>query len=132
MKNKNYRLPLLVIGLVALLAQISAFTLNQYYELSGFTSSVVFSVIAGLLCCFFILVQPKEYGKFISISLVVYGAVNMLYALTRNNDIYPSVPRSSSVFETLLVVLTHVSFLIAMLFLLLQIFKGINCRFTFI
>lgn len=85
--KKTYRLPLLVLGLVIILTQISAFTLQTYFNRSHLTIHHTIDLIFMLAIGFALILQFKGFTRFVMIDSVVYTGFGILYAATAGSDI---------------------------------------------
>lgn len=119
--QKNYKLPLLVIGIAILLTQITTHTLQVYFNASYITLNSVLDLMFLLPVAFFFILQFKQFEKVTAIMLAIYGAFNILYALTLSSTLPDGwLNIELEVILVLSLMLAHVLFVLGVLFTLLH------------
>lgn len=124
-KKRTYNLPLLIIGLIAIIFIVSSYTLRNYYTIAILTANSKLDIIFGLVFSFIIIMQPKEGVKFSLISLLTYGIINLISALFYassmeyyyNNLSLVSNNRAYYIASSLGLLLANITFLIGILFI---------------
>ncbi|WP_025724408.1 SHOCT domain-containing protein [Acholeplasma granularum] len=122
--KKNYHTGLLTAGIILVLALIASFVLQNYFKGSYLTLSYQFDTFVLMAVAFMLILQFKSFDKIVSIVLVIYGAFNILYGITGSyavSNIVQSV--EIEVIFTLGLLLGHVLFEIAALFILVHVMQ---------
>lgn len=122
--KKSYNLGLLTGGITLMLALIASFVLQHYFTQSFLTLSFTFDTFLLMGVAFICILQFKTYDKVAAIILVVYGAINILYGIVGSEAL--SGMLGSLEIEVIFILgllLGHVLFQIAVLFVLLHIIQ---------
>lgn len=120
--KKNYNTALLSGGIAIILAQISAFVLQDYFGRSYLTLAFQFDTFVLLALAFMLILQFKSSDKIAAILLVVYGGFNILHGITANYSVGLIVNNlESEVIFILGLLIGHVLFEISALFLVIHI-----------
>lgn len=120
--KKTYDLKLLTGGIILMLALIASFVLQSYFGQSYLTFSFTLDTFVLMAVAFILILQFKKFIKVAAIILVVYGALNILYGITGSSEL--SGVFGSMDLEVIFILgllLAHVIFEIAVLFILLHV-----------
>lgn len=120
--KKTYDLKLLTGGIILMLALIASFVLQSYFGQSYLTFSFTLDTFVLMAVAFILILQFKKFIKVSAIILVVYGALNILYGITGTNELSSVIGSMDiEVIFILGLLLAHVIFEIAVLFILLHV-----------
>ena len=122
--KKTYNLGLLAGGIALMLALIASFVLQHYFTQSFLTLSFTFDTFVLMAVAFIFILQFKSFDKTAAIILVVYGAFNILYGIIGNTELSQLINSMDiEVMFILGLLLAHVLFEIAVLFVLLHVIQ---------
>ncbi|MBN3491216.1 SHOCT domain-containing protein [Acholeplasma equirhinis] len=115
--NRKYSTKLLSISIAILITQIASFVFQNNYGNSLLTIGQALDVIVLISIAFMLLLQFKKFDKVVSIILVVYGGLNIVYGLTSSLAFRLVIQnRDIEVLFTTGLLIAHVLFEIAALF----------------